>query len=82
MPTYRITVVNREFTAHEERELQDEAAAREEGIRGAIAIGADQICDGEPMFGAEVTIDTVGGRRQRYVVTAGASRLNDEGAGP
>jgi hypothetical protein len=51
MPKYRISVINEEFTAVEERELPDADAARQEGLRGAIAMGADQIIDGAPTRG-------------------------------
>jgi hypothetical protein len=77
MPKFHISVVNEEFTACEERELRDAEAARQEALRGAIAIGADQLCDGAKLFGAEVSVGEHNGPNRRFVVTVGASPLKD-----
>ena len=76
MPTYRIKVINGDFTASEERELPDAEAARQEAIRGAIAMGADHVCASESLFGAEVSIGEGDQPRRRFVVTVSASELN------
>ena len=73
MPNFHIKVVNEEFSVSEERNLPDAAAAREEALRGAIAIGVDQLCDGARLFGAEVSVDEDDGEIRRFVVTVGAS---------
>ena len=78
MPRYRISVINEEFTAVEERDLPDADAARQEGLRGAIAIGADEICEGARMFGAEVSVGEGDKPRKRFVVTVGASSLKGD----
>jgi hypothetical protein len=78
MPKYRISVINEEFTAVEERELPDADAARQEGLRGAIAMGADQIIDGAHMFGAEVSVGEGNKPRRRFVVTVGTSSLKGD----
>jgi hypothetical protein len=77
MPKFHISIVNEEFTACEDRELRDPEAARQEALRGAIAIGADQLCDGAKLFGAEVSVDEQDGPNRRFVVTVGASPLKD-----
>lgn len=78
MPKYRISVINQEFTACAEHELPDAEAARQEGLRGAIAMGSDRICDGEKMFGAEVSISEGTKPRRRFVVTVGTSSLKGD----
>jgi len=57
MPTFRIDIVNEDFSATEECELADADAARQEALRGAVAMGADELCSGKAMlFGAEVSV--------------------------
>jgi hypothetical protein len=75
MPTFHIIIVNDQFTAEEDRDLPDAEAARQEALRGAIAIGADHLCEGATLFGAEVSVGERNGPRHRYVVTVGASPL-------
>jgi len=78
MPKYRISVINEEFTAVEERELPDAEAARQEGLRGAIAMGADEICNGAHIFGAEVSVGEGDKPRKRFLVTVGTSSLKGD----
>ena len=76
MPTFRIDIVNEDFSATEERELADADAARQEALRGAVAMGADELCSGKAMlFGAEVSVTEDDLPGKRFVVTVGASPL-------
>jgi len=54
MPTFRISVLNETFSARDEHELATATAARNEAIRGALAIGSDEVVKGKQFFGAEV----------------------------
>ena len=80
MPKFHITVVNEEFTASGDHELPDAEAARQEAIRGAVAMGADELCDGAMLFGAEVSVGEGDRPQRRFVVTVGASQLKDRSA--
>jgi hypothetical protein len=75
MPTYRISIVNEDFSASDERDLPDIEAARREALRGAVAMGGDHLIEGEKLFGAEVSVSEGGNTRQRFVVTVSASPL-------
>jgi hypothetical protein len=75
MPTYRISVVNAEFSASEEHQLESLDAARKEGIKAALAIGVDEVRAGKPFFGAEVRVQQDGDTVSRAVVSVGASPL-------
>jgi hypothetical protein len=76
MPMYRISVVNEEFRATAEHELSCAANAREEGVRAALAMGADEVCNGKAFFGAAVIIEEDGHSDRRFVVSVGASPLS------
>jgi hypothetical protein len=75
MQTYRISVVNAEFNASEEHPLESLDAAQREGIKAALAIGADEVIGGKPFFGAEVRIQHDGDTVSRAMVSVGASPL-------
>lgn len=77
MPIYRISVVNEDFSASVERELPDADAARQEALRGAVAMGADRLCDGEKLFGAEVSVTEGDLPGKRFVVMVSASPLSE-----
>jgi hypothetical protein len=75
MPKFRIRIVNSAFSAEEEQEVPDFEAAKREGLKGALNIGVDQVLKGEPFFGAEVSVDSEGDQRVRFLVSVGASPL-------
>ena len=75
MPTFRISIVNEDFSASEERELPDAQTARREALKGAIAIGGDHLVQGEKLFAAEVSVSEAEATNQRFVVTVSASPL-------
>ena len=75
MGIYRISVVNAEFHASEEHELESVEAARKEGIKAAIAMGADEVNGGKPFFAAEVRVQDGGDIVSRAMVSVGASPL-------
>lgn len=76
MPTYKIRVVNSDFEAREEVQASDFEAARLQGLRGVLNIGADELCKGETaFFGAEVSVSFDGEVKQRFVVAMGQSSL-------
>jgi hypothetical protein len=75
MPAYRITIVNRDFSADEEIEAPSADAARTRALKGALSIGTDEICEGKMFFGAEISIEGAGGTAERLMVAIGASHL-------
>jgi len=75
MPKYRISIVNKNFRASDEHELPSHEAAVKEALKGALQIGADEVCGGEQFFGAEVGIECDGEVFERLVIAIGASPL-------
>lgn len=70
---FKITLVTDDFSACEERELPDAGAAREEAIRGAVAIGADRLRDGANAFDAEISVIEEDRPGRRFAVSLAAS---------
>ena len=77
MPTFRISVLNETFSACDEHELDTATDARAEAIKGALAIGSDEVTKGKQFFGAEVKIEHGDGLIERFVVSVGASPLEN-----
>ena len=75
MPIYRISVVNRTFSACDDHEMPSADAAGRQGIKAALAIGAEEVGNGEPFFGAEIRVEDGGETVRRFVVSVGASEL-------
>jgi len=75
MPTFRIQVVNRHFTSSTEIDRPDIKAARSEALKGALEIATEEICQGSPFFGAEVSIHEETDVLERLVIAVGASPL-------
>jgi hypothetical protein len=75
MPTYRISVVNKDFTASEDIDAPDVNAARTEALRGALHIGTDEICEGKMFFGAEISIQGDGKAAERLMIAIGTTPL-------
>lgn len=76
MPVFRISVVNETFIACDEHELPTPDEARTEAIKGALAIGSDEIAKGKEFFGAEVKVEKDAELVGRFVVSVGASELS------
>lgn len=76
MAAFTVTVVNREFRTREDVTAADQAAARSEALRGALAIGVQEVCNGTPFFGAEVSIEGEGEKPERFLVSMGTSPLH------
>ena len=74
MPKYRITVINDQFVAEDEEDLPDSGAAANQAIKGALAVGVEQVMAGAPFYGAEV-IGPDGSNRERVMVSVGVSAL-------
>ena len=75
MRTFRITVINEHFRTCNDHELASVEAARKQGIKAALAIGADEVNSGKPFFGAEVRIEDGDEKFGRFVVSVGVSPL-------
>lgn len=75
MATYRICVVNKDFTANEDIEAPTPEAARTEALRGALSIGTDEIYGGMMFFGAEISIQGDAETPERLMVAIGMSPL-------
>jgi hypothetical protein len=77
VPTFRISVLNETFSACDEHELITAAHARNEAIKGALAIGSDEVAKGKQFFGAEVKIEQGEELIGRFVVSVGASPIEN-----
>ena len=75
MPSYRICIVNHDFSASEDIDAPDAAAARRQALRGALNIGTDEVCDGKTFFGAEISIEADDANPERLMIAIGTSRL-------
>jgi hypothetical protein len=76
--TFKVTIVNEEFTSSNELECADQLSARKQAISGAFAIAAEQVAAGKPFFGAEVSLEEGNRKIARFVFAAGASPLTLE----
>lgn len=74
-PRFRISVLNTHFYSSDEHEYADRKVARQHAMRGALAIGIDEIVGGKEFFVAEVTLDEDEQRIERFVVSVGAMPL-------
>ena len=74
MPKYLISVLNDTFSVEDEEEHADGATATEQAIRGALAMGAEQVLSGQNFFGAHVTVSD-GENCERFIVSIGVSPL-------
>lgn len=77
MPTFRISVVNQTFRATNDHELASFDHARQHGIRAALAIGTEEVSNGEPYFGAEVIVEDGDKMLGRFVVSVGATSIQE-----
>ena len=75
MPMYRISVIDQTFRACNEHECSTHDAAREHGIKAALAIGSEEVAKGKPFFGAEVRVELHKEILGRFLVSIGASPL-------
>lgn len=76
MASFQIYIVNSDFACCNDIEAHGPDEAREQALRGALAIGTDEICKGNAYFGAEVRIELDGDTKDRFLVSIGQSRLN------
>lgn len=76
MGIFNISIVNKTFESHNERDCPNVADARAEAIRGALEIGTGEVDDSNPLFGAEISIGQGGKRLERFVLTIAVSPLN------
>jgi len=76
MPTFKIHVINSDFRVCNEIEAHDLNEARDQGLKGALAIGAEELRKGETaFFGAEVCVEVQGEAMHRFLVSMGQSPL-------
>ncbi len=75
VPVFRISVVNETFSACEELEFPTASEARTAAIKGALAIGSEEVVNGKEFFGAEVKIEKGDELLRRFVVSIGASPI-------
>jgi hypothetical protein len=75
MPRYCIRVVNRDFETSSDHELSTMDAAKSEGLKGALQIGIQEICEGKMFFAAEIRVENEHEPSQRMMVAVGASPL-------
>jgi len=77
MPLFRISVLNGTFHACDEHELATASDAKTEGIKGALAIGSDEVSKGKQLFGAELKIEEGDELVGRFVVSVSASPIEN-----
>ena len=75
MTTYKIRVVNSDFESSNEMDAPGTEEARSQALRSALEIGIDEVCKGNPFFGAEVSIELNGDTEKRFMVGIGQSPL-------
>lgn len=75
MPTFNIHTVNSTFASEDSINAPSLQHARTKALKGALAIGADEICKGIPFFGAEIRIQDGDKILERMVVAIGTSSL-------
>lgn len=75
MPVFRIHVVNSDFEAGDDIDAPEFEAAKRLALRSALTIGADEICNGKPFFGAEVRVELDGELKERFLIGIGQSPL-------
>jgi hypothetical protein len=75
MSIFRITIANKDFSSTSDSQATDASSAALEATRGAIGIGADEVCGGEPFFGAEIIIEHNGIVIERRIISIGSSPL-------
>lgn len=77
MPTYSIRIINKDFAACEPVDVENEEAARSQGLKGALQIGVEEVCQGKPFFAAEVSIENAEKTIERMMVAIGTSPLQN-----
>jgi hypothetical protein len=75
MPSFHITILNKDFCSTNQHECADVGAAQHAAIKGALEIGIDQLTEDKPFFGAEITVEDESRRVGHYVVALGISPL-------
>jgi hypothetical protein len=75
MPTFQIRVINTNFDCDNMIERSNVEDARTEALKSALQIGVDEVCKGNPFFGAEVRIESGSEVLERLVVAVGVSAL-------
>jgi hypothetical protein len=75
MASFQIIIVNSDFDCCNDIDAHDDDDARSQALRGALAIGTDEICKGIAFFGAEVRIEVKGDIKERFLVSIGQSPL-------
>ena len=76
MPSYVVTLTNATFRSRAEHEFDDDQGAIDNAVRGAISVGADEVCNGEPLFIAGITIARSGEIVARRAVAVGSTPLS------
>lgn len=74
MAQFAISIVNHEFVAMSEQELEDADAAKTQALKGVLEVGSEAVASGKTFFAAEVIVSD-GNYRERFVVSIGVSPL-------
>jgi hypothetical protein len=75
MPIFQLHIVNSDFSSCGECDADDVRAAQKQGLKAALQMGTDEMCDGSPFFGAEVRVEADGEVKERFLVSMGQSPL-------
>jgi hypothetical protein len=72
---FHVLIINGDFHSAYEADADDLEAARTQGLKGALEIGTEEVCNGTSFFGAEVRIESDGEVCERMLIAIGASPL-------
>ena len=75
MTAFSINIVNSDFASSNSLDASTPEAARLEALKGALQIGSEEVCKGNPFFAAEIRIQNGDKVIERMVVAVGASTL-------
>ena len=75
MTTFSINIVNKDFESTNSLDASSPEEARLEALKGALQIGSEEVCKGNPFFAAEIHIQSGDKVIERMAVAIGASTL-------
>jgi hypothetical protein len=75
MATFRISVINEDFSSTNEHDTDSADDAKAEALKAALQMGADEVIGGKQFFAAVVKVETADRTIERFVVSIGASPL-------
>jgi hypothetical protein len=81
MRSFSIHIVNSDLESSNTMDAGNAESARSAALKGALEIGAGEVCKGIPFFGAEISIKDGDEVVERLMVAIGTSNLKLPGPG-